>query len=49
MKRVKIQRRDSTMISQGIGFVEMSSQDEANLAIDYLDGSQIDGSIIVLF
>ena len=49
VKRVKIQRRDSTMISQGIGFVEMSSQEEANLAMDYLDGSQIDGNSTMPF
>lgn len=42
---MRIQRRDGTAISQGIGFVEMSSQDEANTAMDYLDGSQIDGAI----
>ena len=43
VKRAKINRRDNTAISQGIGFVEMNTEEEGALAIDHLDGSQIDG------
>lgn len=43
VKKVKINKRDNTALSQGIGFVEMNTQEEADLAIDHLDGSQIDG------
>lgn len=45
VKRVKIVRRDRTAISQGIGFIEMNEED-ADKAIDYLDGSQIDGFVM---
>ena len=44
VKRVKVERRDGTAISQGIGFVELGCEEDANRAIKYLDGSQIDGS-----
>ena len=43
VKRVKVERRDGTAISQGIGFVELGCEEDANRAIEYLDGSQIDG------
>ena len=40
---MKLLRRDQTAISQGVGLVEMNSEEEAMRAMDYLDGSQIDG------
>lgn len=44
VKRVKLNVRDNTAISQGIAIVEMASNEEALDAIDHLDGSQIDGN-----
>ena len=38
-----INRRDPVAILQGIGYIEMSTKEEAQTATDYLDGSQIDG------
>ena len=49
VKRVKLNVRDRTAISQGIAFVEMASNEEAMDAIDHLDGSQIDGMAIRLY
>ena len=46
MKRVKVERRDGTAISQGIGYVELGCEEDANRAMEYLDGSQIDGSVL---
>ena len=43
VRRVKLLRRDQTAISQGVGLVEMNSEEEALRAMDYLDGAQIDG------
>ena len=47
VNRTKINRIDETAISQGLGYVEMASFDDAMRAIKYLDGSQIDGMIIM--
>ena len=44
VKRVKVNRRDGTAISQGIGYVEMSTKEEATTALEYMDGAQIDGA-----
>lgn len=41
---MKLMRRDQTAISQGVGLVEMNSEEEAQKAMDYLDGAQIDGT-----
>ena len=49
VKRVKVERRDGTAISQGIGFVELGCEEDANRAMEYLDGSQIDGSAFALY
>lgn len=43
VKRVRVNRRDGTAISQGIGYVEMSTKEEATTALEYMDGAQIDG------
>ncbi|KAK8803905.1 hypothetical protein WA588_005795, partial [Blastocystis sp. NMH] len=49
VKRVKVERRDGTAISQGIGFVELGCEEDANRAIEYLDGSQIDGVRVYVY
>ncbi|OAO11840.1 hypothetical protein AV274_6453 [Blastocystis sp. ATCC 50177/Nand II] len=46
VKRVRVNRRDGTAISQGIGYVEMSTKEEATTALEYMDGAQIDGVVV---
>ena len=49
MKHVKVEKRDGTAIYKGIGFVELGCEEDAKRAIEYLDGSQIDGTVFSSF